>query len=389
MNESFTTLCQLCSPNTHRDDIKADDLDWSAVWKLALRHRVVPVMADGIKRLGISVPSDTAELIGKNVQQNLQKGMKQAAELVQLTKLFEENDIPFVAFKGIALIKLTGLDLHQRHHGDIDILLASTKDLHKAEEILIGTMGYHGISLKNLSTLNKSQKKHFLTYQKDIGYFNEKSGINIELHFKILPSNTMLPASSSQIFKNRTEFTVGQNKIPCMNKQQHQIYLLLHGSISRWFRLKWLCDIPFISDNGQSYCNDSFVDSAKKNGHLRMVVQGLCMSNDLLLMPIMNSIRKENNNNKKILFLTNESKKFITSTKNLAELRPKSLNKVIPYYSRLLKYKLTLMKGWTYKKDVIHQNFTDNADWEKLCLPSRLFYLYYLLRPFLWLKRQL
>ena len=93
-------------------------------------------MADRIKQLDIVVPDDVAKMMADNVQKNLFKGMKQAAELVRLTQLFEENDIPFVVFKGIALVKLMGLELNQRHHGDIDILLANVDDVWKADKAL-------------------------------------------------------------------------------------------------------------------------------------------------------------------------------------------------------------------------------------------------------------
>lgn len=388
MNESFMTLCQLCSPNTSNDRLNSENIDWQAVWELALRHRVIPVMADRVKQSGIHVPNDVAQLMEEFVQQNLLTGMKQAAELVNLTQLFQQHNIPFVVFKGIALSKLAGLELHQRHHGDIDILLENSGDLWRADRILKEEMGYRRLKLANTMELNSSQEKHLLTYDKDIGYMNKKKDINIELHFKLLPSKTMCILSSKQVYKDRTSFLVGNTKIPSMSKKDHQLYLLLHGSISRWFRLKWLCDIPGISDNGTCYLLSEFMEKIKKFSIERMALQGLVTAHKFLLMPISNDVKNELNTDPIVYFITSKSEEFLTSTKTLVEHRPNPSQNFFSYYLDLLKYKFYLMKDWEYKKDVIKQYSTDTSDWECISFPSAFFPLYYLIHPFLWLKRQ-
>jgi len=388
MNESFISLCQLCSPNSSLDEIKPEAINWKSVYKLALRHHVVPVMADRIKQLNLPIPDETTQLMAGYVQKNLFKGMSQAAELVSLTQTFQQNNLSFVVFKGIALIKLNGLGLHQRHHGDIDILLKNSEDLWRADKILNEKMGYKRLTLANLGELNSSQKKHFLNYGKDIEYINIEKGISIELHFKLLPSNTMCPFSTEKIYKRHSHFIFGDTLIPCMSKKDHQLYLLLHGSISRWFRLKWLCDIPAISNNGQCYFDSEFMDNIKRHNIERMVIQGLVISYKFLRMPTANKILNTVNNDHIVNFITNKSEEFLISTETLRENRPNQSKYFFSYYFDLLKYKFSLMKGWRYKKDVIMQYSTEVADWEVISLPNSLFPLYYFLHPFLWLKRQ-
>lgn len=387
MNESFATLCQLCSINTQSENLDPKTINWQSVWELALRQRVVPVIADRIKQLGITVPDDIARLMEENIQNNLFKGMKQAAELISLTQLFQQHNIRFVVFKGIAQIKLADLELHQRHHGDIDLLIENSDDLWRADKVLREKMGYRRLKLASINKLNSSQEKHLLAYDKDITYISKK-GINIELHFKLLPSNTMCPFSSQHIFSNRTHFLLGNTLVPCMNKKNHQLYLLLHGSISRWFRLKWLCDIPRISDNGKCYIDSEILEKDQTTSTERMISQGLGMAHKFLSMPISDNVKKQLKNDPKISFITNKSEEFLTSEKVLFEHRPKISQNFLTYYFNLLKYKLCLMKDWQYKKDVIKQNATDTLDWESISLPAILFPLYYLIHPFLWLKRQ-
>lgn len=385
--QQFHKLCQLCSPNFSKDEVLASEIDWEVVWRLALRHRVVPVMADRIKQLAIPVPDEYAKLIAENVQQNLYKGMKQAAELVRLTKLFEEHGIPFVVFKGIALLKLMGLELHQRHHGDIDILLADVGDVWRADELLTKQMGYVEVRPKRLIKFNRSQQAHFFSFDKDVGYFNKNKGISIELHFKILPSKAMLPFSSENAYASRQMVDLNSVQVPVLSLEKHQLYLLLHGSISRWFRLKWLCDVPLSSFNGQAYLyNDSAVFHHQNFD--RMVCQSLYLAHEYLVMPLSAFAKQRFQKNVKAVFLAKVSAYFLDNERTLAEQRPKSLFEIIKYYSWLLRYKFSLMNSWCYKRDVVRQYSTDEHDWKAVNLAEDLFFLYYPLRPFLWLKRQ-
>lgn len=383
--EQFKKLCQLCSPNFTKEDVLATEVDWPIIWKLALRHRVVPVMADRIKQLDIVVPDDIATMMADNVQQNLFKGMKQAAELVRLTQLFAENDIPFVVFKGIALLKLMGLELHQRHHGDIDVLLADVEDVWKADEAL-GSIGYERLTLPKNFTLNARQEQYFKDYEKDVIYYHPQRRIHLELHFKVYLSHQLLPISSSEFYKNRSEVEINSTKIPVMSQVDHQIYLLVHGAVSRWCRLKWLCDVPLASVNGQAYLTSQFSQRARTLGIERIATLGIGLANEFFLMPTTPELIKKTELSKKIQLLIRVSKinlsQSVTYSMNLYE-------KIRFWVVHSFLYMPLLKKDNTYKIDHFKSYMTRMSDWEVLPLSPSLFFLYYPLRPLLWLKRQL
>ncbi|MGB3919422.1 MAG: nucleotidyltransferase family protein [Thiothrix litoralis] len=387
MTEHFNTLCLLCSPNTTPDDLSDISIDWQAVWQLALRHRVVPVMADRIKQLNVAVPEAIAQPMAAHNQKNLLKGMKQSAELVFLLGILSEQHIPFVLFKGLATSNLSGLGLHQRHHGDIDILLANQQDIWNTDDILRRN-GYERTHPPESIPLNDWQKRHLLKYGKDFGYFNKEKNIRLELHFKLFSSNVMcsLIESPADIYKNKINITINNHTIPIMNKQTHLIYLLIHGSISRWFRLKWLCDIPFISQNGDSYLNTNIIKTEKHSKLKSMIEQGLYLANKHLNMPISNHLIEKTTLEKN--FIIDFSNQHLINQKTLAELRPKFSLELPLYYWKLMKYKLILIQSTRYRMEVFHAYTTEMDDWQMLQLPSTFAWLYYPLRPILWLKRQ-
>jgi|GEM_PF-4188841 len=50
-------------------------------------------------------------------------------------------------------------------------------------------------------------------------------------------------------------------------------------------------------------------------------------------------------------------------------------------------YQMRLRKEWNYKLQAFTQLWVTMKDWDDLPLPDPLFFLYFLFRPFLWLRR--
>jgi hypothetical protein len=387
MNEHFDTLCLLCSPNTSPDDLTQRTIDWQAIWQLAVRHRVVPVMTDTMRQLGIQPPADIAQRMAVHNKENVLKGMKQSAELVLLTHLFQAHNIPFLAFKGLAFNHLAGIELHQRHTGDMDILLAQIDDLSRTDQLL-QTQGYQRKTPSAGMIFNAPQQKHFLTYGKDMTYWHPQKKINLELHFKLTNNSLLFPVSPAELYANRSHINIGETSIPVMSKTDHLLYLLVHGAVSRWFRLKWLSDIPLISRNGQHYEAPTFLTRAQYLGVERMVMQGLWLAHEQLGMPIPATIltqHKRNAATKKLVQLAKQHQRG-------AEPLQRRFRGVVSRLGFMLStdfwYAWLLRHEVRYKVNQVAVYLTHFMDWDTLRLPAALFWLYYPLRPLLWLKRQ-
>ena len=382
--DSFVVLCQLCNDRTQVEELELDQIDWDELWHLSLRHRVVPVMAERIKQLGLAVPDEIHQRIDEHVHDNLIKGMGQAAELVRLTSLFQKNAIPFVFFKGIALIKLMGLELHQRHHGDVDLLLANFEDLDRADAVL-KEEGYQRITLVSDIVLNPPQQKYFKQYEKDVVYYHPLKKLQLELHFKLCQSTRLLPVSPQEYYKNREEINIGSHKIPVMSQLDHQLYLLVHGATSRWFRLKWLCDIPLISNNGVGYSSPAFRAQAEALGVNRVVSLGVRLAHELLSMRVPGDRLSQQERGWVASLLYTIAKQNLTG-KDFNYFNMAEKLRFWPVYT--LVYMPSLRKEFAYKVDHFKSYLTRVTDWEACPLPSALFFLYFPLRPFIWFKRQ-
>lgn len=388
MTEHFNILCLLCSPSTTPDDLSELSIDWRAIWQLALRHRVVPVMSDRIKHLNIVVPESINQQMAAHNQQNLLKGMRQSAELVFLTHLFQTHNIPFLAFKGLALHHLTGLELNQRHMGDMDILLAKMEDLWRTDQLL-QAQGYQRKTPSTGTVLNVPQKKHFLTYDKDMTYWHPEKKINLELHFKLTNNPLLFPVSPAELYANRSDIMLGTTAVPVMSKTDHQIYLLVHGAVSRWFRLKWLCDIPLISRNGRDYDSATLLNRAESLGVERMVIQGLWLAHAQLGMPIPDAVPIQYAANPAIRKLVQLTEQHQLGAEPLHRRFSGRLSGFSFMLSMIFRYAWLLRPETRYKIRQVSVYATHFADWQTFPLPAFLFVLYYPLRPILWLKRHL
>lgn len=385
MNNDFKTLCDLCSPNASYRPQITNVSNWHNILQLAIRHKVVPVLANRMKLLEISPPEKISQLITQHVKQNLLNGMKQTSELIKLTELFDNQDIPFLVFKGIAFNHLAGIELTQRHMGDIDILLADYDDFDKTD-IALKSFGYQRLTLPSIISMNEHQKRHLKRYEKDIIYYHPEKEISLELHFKLFLSEKMLPLPISEIYKARSQIKIGKTLIPVMNKADHLLYLLVHGSVCRWFRLKWLCDIPLLSNNGLDYQSPAFIKRAESLGIERMVYQGLKLSHELLKMPIAPESYFNKKYSQQSRFLINQAKASMLAEEQQNIPRLKKVQSLI----RLtICYLPVLRADFSYKFDYFRSYLIKVSDWEDLPLPSPLFWLYYPLRPILWLRRQL
>lgn len=381
-------LCALCSagridPTSSAATLSAQD--WHQFWQLALRHRVGPIIAKALKHQpAIRVPDTIQAAMRCATKQNALQALRCSTELVRLTRLLDAAQIRFVTFKGIALTQQMGLAVHERHVGDIDLLLADENDIWRADALILQA-GYRRDNPADTVFNSQKQTQYYLLQIKDITYTHPALGHRLELHHRLLPNPRTCDLSAQAVYAERTHIRLGRTDVPCMNATDHQLYLLLHGAISHWFRLKWLCDIPAISQQGQAYLDPAFFQRAESLGVERMVTQGLFLVHHLLGMPIAAPIIQHYHAQKTIQRITQQAQ--------AALLRKQPWHESLQGFSDKLQWYLGFRTYhlWILKKSLIYKLYwlqayaTDQADWKLLPLPDALFFLYYPLRPILWL----
>lgn len=338
-------------------------IDWTVFLSLLHRHRVLPMVCHNLHRWGIELPIKN-ELKQESIK-HAKNALQQTALLLEINKLFRDNGIECVHFKGPSLSYYLYQDPSLRQYRDIDILIGR-KNIHSACNLLIENKFQNRSPVFKKNHLNR----HYQKIRKD--YIFKKHHHEIELHWLLLD---ILDAASNQTFLSHTvSISWGNQTVTVFDDHYYLSYLILHGYYSGWARLHWLVDIlDFIKKHIIDFEKIKIILNA--TNHESALDEALELLHRLFLIdkPILTDIPEKN----------------IRNAIGLMQLPIK--NSFLSKYDIIIRYRenFLLQKGWANKLKHFKKILaTSPEDWQILPLPKPLFFLYYPLRPFLWFIRR-
>lgn len=166
--------------------------------------------------------------------------MAKAAEFIAVTDNFREYGIEFISMKGPLLSHRLYGDTTYRRYRDFDFLF-DQYNAEKAYKMLI-EIGYHPYNLEIPKT--ESKKKEFFKHIHDTPLYNSANGIIIEIHTKLFRYRHLPQDELNKIIKsNLTPVELSGRQFTVLNNELELLYLIIHGGLHRFRRLKWLVDI--------------------------------------------------------------------------------------------------------------------------------------------------
>lgn len=171
---------------------------------------------------------------------NCQMQLKNAEHL---SRLFTENQIDHLVFKGPSTLKkfYKGF-VDIRPSDDLDVLV-SPKDTHRAA-VLLGEGKYRarqGVDANKVSrfVVNNSDWYRW----RDIGFINASlHNHKLDLHWYVADRFT-LPSNTNYLLANSSSFELFDQEIPCLEFSFFFIYTCVHGGSDYFFRLRYLVDV--------------------------------------------------------------------------------------------------------------------------------------------------
>ncbi|SDC82254.1 nucleotidyltransferase domain-containing protein [Williamwhitmania taraxaci] len=338
---------------------------WETLVSLSDRHRMLPLFYNNFKNdFGdTEIPPFLREKFLAQTHQTL----KMAAETVRISSLLTHNNIANIVIKGPFLGQQLYGDLALRPSRDIDILI-SDNDIGAFHALFVS----EGYMLVNADfELSPKQRAYYYKHKNQVAYTHSKTGIMVELHWRLFSQESLFPVSLNQVFSDKQEVAVGGKSISLLSPEHNFEFLCLHGAIHQWFRLRWLYDISQLV-NSDSFNLDQVMHRAKENGNERVVTQALILSNIFF-----GSRDFSFTTDKSVSWLVNQAinaaihEEAYTSSRRVTRLR-------IPIY------KMKLKRGFRHKVEswkIMNPNY---SDWRMVSLPDSLFFLYFILRPFFW-----
>jgi hypothetical protein len=347
-------------------------VNWPSFFEMIDRHRMIPYVFDNLKVKKTSIPEGIFLDMKSRFEKNQVKMLALGGEMVRISNVFKENSIPILFFKGPVLsIQLYG-DVAKRQSRDIDTIVKQT-DADKAHEILLHN-GYNRIA----PSINLSPKQNEVNYRvkSESAYMHKSKHIILELHWKLFNFPCLLPLHHFDPWDKPTTVQFGENSIDTINPFFLAHYLSTHGSFHFWFRLFWLKDFATLINTWNEKEWKKEWELALASGTERTFAQSSILANLFFGTKIIPDIYSYSKGNKVIFQSVNKSvKSILASEKENTSGGFHKLNNLF--------YFMKLRKPLKHKIRCLAYERTSYVDWQILSLPDRLFFLYYILRPFL------
>ncbi|WP_321327399.1 nucleotidyltransferase family protein [uncultured Parasphingorhabdus sp.] len=207
------------------------------------RHRVGPLLHMAMQNCAdITATGPAATLLESACQKNLIASLKQKAAEQRISKLLKDHSIPFTVLKGRGLAQQLHDNSAVRRSKDIDILISP--DRSRQAIAMMNQQGYiyKSATLKRTEIPQSIRQKMELKRFKDITFIDPAVSVPIELHQRLFKFE---PRDLTGDFNNSVQFDAQ----PSLSNSFYCLYLVLHGSLAMWPRLKWVVDLSIVARN--------------------------------------------------------------------------------------------------------------------------------------------
>lgn len=362
LSKELKLLIQLVkSKNELKDIDQLQNIDWRLFLDLVHHHRCQPIIYLKLKDMPQTiVPLEIIQALQQTYTKNTFKMLQLSGEMEQISKLFAENEVKTLFLKGPALAHHLYGDISLRTSKDLDVLVRET-DLDKVDALLLAS-GYVKDGAPSLLNGTKRKTHH-------IEYVHSQKKIQIEIHWRLHNPPVKEP-SFDELWQRKSRSALTSSPVFFLGEEDLFLHLVVHGARHGWFRLRWLVDMDKVFQKKLDYQQVKVL--MKKLGYAHLVGQAMILSSQLLNTPV----------NKELKATTEGSRPTKLAEKAYVYIcDSKEITSIISY---LLSLKSPVQKVG-YLMTVAYPSYKDA---KLLPLPKPLHFLYFLLRPFLWMGRK-
>lgn len=357
--------------------------EWHTVVVLARRHHVAELLLRGLRAAPDLLADTGIEPALRALRDRaVRRGWRQLGALKHATDRLAAN--------GISCLVLKGIPLSQRIYGhplvrdalDIDLLVAPETQ-HAAEKVLSD----HGWRLALEFPETPARNRWHGRVAADRAFV--RGGTKVELHPRLCHNPHYYAAAFEDLWARRASVRVGTATFRTLGEDDEFLYLACHGTRHGWPRLDWLCDVAVILARMAPARLERIAHTAAQQ-RLDIVLSStlrLCEAAFHVEAPTP-SVGLRNGKPRGAERAAGEKRAaFIAAA---AARTWGAREKPAPGSQLPLKLalKLGLKPDLRYVLHEMSATMIAPRDWARIDLPDRLFFLYFPLRPLLWLTRK-
>jgi putative nucleotidyltransferase-like protein len=247
-------------------------IDVEYLIRIAKHHMLVPLVYRNLSTVCPEyVPADALKRLREASDATTKTNLVLSEELVRLLKLFDEHQIPALPFKGPTLAAVAYGDISLRKFGDVDIL-TQERDVPGVETLLLRE-GYY---------LKKKVFEIPLESDWELSYVHGESGVNVDLHWAIMPPYFPVPFDFERLWRRRKPVSLAGQTVSALSDEDLLLILCAHGCKHYWEHLEWLCDVAELTRASHELNWEWLLQEARRLRSRRMFILSLQLARDLL-----------------------------------------------------------------------------------------------------------
>lgn len=212
-------------------------LEWETVIEIADHHGVLPLLYWNLNR---SCPNDVPASILADLRErfrlNAQRNLMLTQELLAVLKLFRNNNIPAIPFKGPMLARMAYGDIALRQIADVDVLVRKS-ELSAARNVLLEHEYLY------VHTMDRIQEKIFIQSNCALTLARENPRVVLDLHWELTPKYFYLPFDLNAMQARLQPVVLGGVSVQTFCAEDLLLILCVHGARHVWERLDWLVSV--------------------------------------------------------------------------------------------------------------------------------------------------
>jgi hypothetical protein len=297
------------------------------------------------------------------------------AMLEVLTSL-EGANIHAVPFKGPVLAQSAYGDVSLRMYNDVDILIPPPE--YARAEAVLARLGYRAHGDTDVPDGVYRRTSHARSYRRP-----QASGILLEAHWSLAEEYFGFTLDAKELWPRIATVEVLQHSVPTLGSEDLLVLLCVHGAKHGWQRLAWALDVAALLRSAPHLEWNLVQDLAARHGVARIVDFGLHLANDLLGVPLLESMRRRIACDSTLPALGRQVWTWWEEGSSIARGESER--------SSLFPFHLRLRRRWHHKlAHILRIVFLPTVDdWRSFRVPARCFGLLTVARPFRLLLQQL